>query len=310
MNSVFSMSSHQQRLLRFRVSGQRLLGFVYPRVRAELPGYGLLLILFSLLAGFSGGPSVTESPSAGSRYALKHDKAPEGEFDMAKIKELHPVYEPPSAGGNRSPYTVWGKSYTVMPSSKGYREEGVASWYGKKFHGYHTSNGEVYDMYQLSAAHKSLPLPTYVLVTHLGNGKQVLVRVNDRGPFHDDRMIDLSYAAAARLDMLSTGTAPVRVEAIDPVTWNRSLASKSNPLKPPVWVQVAALSKKDAADRLGARLERSTGHAMNVVSDSVNNRLLHKVQLGPVQSRSELQKLIEFLAADGFVGPIILPASP
>lgn len=262
--------------------------------------YGVLLAFFALLSGCSSTPS-------DSRYEMQHDAAPDEVFDMSKIKELNPVYEPPSRAGNKSPYTVWGKSYSVMPSSKGYKAEGVASWYGKKFHGYHTSNGEIYDMYQLSAAHKSLPLPSYVLVTHLGNGKQVLVRVNDRGPFHDGRVIDLSYAAAARLDMLGTGTAPVRIEAIDPVTWKGGMDLAVNQLQPPVLVQVAAMSQEASARQLGSRLEKNTGQKMTVVPATVNSRLLHKVQLGPVESRSDLQRLIDQLANDGFVRPIIIP---
>ncbi|WP_245832323.1 septal ring lytic transglycosylase RlpA family protein [Oceanospirillum sanctuarii] len=262
--------------------------------------YGVLLAFFALLSGCSSAPS-------DSRYEMQHDAAPDEVFDMSKIKELNPVYEPPSRAGNKSPYTVWGKSYSVMPSSKGYKAEGVASWYGKKFHGYHTSNGEIYDMYQLSAAHKSLPLPSYVLVTHLGNGKQVLVRVNDRGPFHDGRVIDLSYAAAARLDMLGTGTAPVRIEAIDPVTWKGGMDLAVNQLQPPVLVQVAAMSQEASARQLGSRLEKNTGQKMTVVPATVNSRLLHKVQLGPVESRSDLQRLIDQLANDGFVRPIIIP---
>jgi len=263
--------------------------------------YGLLLTLFAFVAGCSSQPS--------SRYELHQDTAPDEVFDIGKIKELNPIYEPPSAAGNKSPYTVWGKNYQVMPSAKGYKAEGVASWYGKKFHGYHTSNGEIYDMYQLSAAHKNLPLPSYVLVTHLGNGKQILVRVNDRGPFHEGRIIDLSYAAAARLDMLGTGTAPVRVEAIDPVTWKGGMNLSANQLEPPVLVQVAALSRQDSAARLGSRLENETGQKMKVVPATVNSRVLHKVQLGPVLSRSDLQRLIDQLAADGFVRPIIIPVA-
>ena len=260
---------------------------------------GLLFVLCTLIVGCSSQPE--------SRYKLHQDVAPDEVFDMSKIKELKPVYEAPSPSGNKSPYTVWGKSYQVLSTSKGYKATGTASWYGKKFHGYHTSNGEIYDMYQLSAAHKSLPLPSYVLVTHTGNGKQVLVRVNDRGPFHDDRIIDLSYAAAARLDMLNTGTAPVRIEAIDPVTWKGGMSLTVNELQPPVLVQVAALSKKDSANTLGKRLEKETGQKMRVIPVTINSRTLHKVQLGPVQSRSELQQLIDQLAADGFMLPIVMP---
>lgn len=263
--------------------------------------YGLLFIFCTLIVGCSSQPE--------SRYELHQDVAPDDAFDMSKIKELKPVYEAPSASGNKSPYTVWGKSYRVLGTSKGYKATGTASWYGKKFHGYHTSNGEIYDMYQLSAAHKSLPLPSYVLVTHVGNGKQVLVRVNDRGPFHDDRVIDLSYAAAARLGMLGAGTAPVRIEAIDPVTWKGGMSLAVNELQPSVFVQVAAMSKKDSAKALGSRLEKETGQKMRVVPVTINNRILYKVQLGPVPSRSELQQLIDQLAVDGFLNPIVIPVT-
>ncbi|WNC69587.1 septal ring lytic transglycosylase RlpA family protein [Thalassotalea nanhaiensis] len=119
----------------------------------------------------------------------------------------------PSRGGNKN-YQVFGKPYTVLKTAEGYKATGTASWYGKKFHGHLTSNGEVYDMYAFSAAHKSLPLPTYMQVTNLANNKSVIVRVNDRGPFHQDRLIDLSYSAAYKLGMLSKGTAKVRIEAI------------------------------------------------------------------------------------------------
>lgn len=267
---------------------------------ARFSRFGVVLTFLALISGCS-------SNSSDSRYELHQDAAPDEAFDMSKIKELYPVYEPPSRAGNKSPYTVWGKSYSVMPTSKGYKAEGIASWYGKKFHGYHTSNGEIYDMYQLSAAHKSLPLPSYVLVTHLGNGRQVLVRVNDRGPFHDGRVIDLSYAAAARLDMLGSGTAPVRIEAIDPVTWKGGMNLAVNQLQPPLLVQVAALSKSSSAQQLGSQLERATGHKMTIVTATINGRLLHKVQLGPVKSRSDLQSLIDQLANNGFVRPIIIP---
>src|SRR5690606_1206077 len=119
------------------------------------------------------------------------------------------------------------------------KERGKASWYGKKFHGYHTSNGEIYDMYGMTAAHKTLPLPTYAKVTNLKNGKSIIVRINDRGPFHDDRVIDLSYAAASKLGILENGTADVEVHAIDsPVTIEEN------------YLQVGAFSNRDNAKQL------------------------------------------------------------
>ena len=131
------------------------------------------------------------------------------------VHDAVPKDEPLARYGNHSPYTVLGKTYTVLPSSKGYHERGIASWYGSKFHGRRTSSGELYDMHLATAAHKSLPLPTYAEVTNLDNGRKMIVKVNDRGPFHDDRLIDLSYTAASKLDILATGTGMVEVRAID-----------------------------------------------------------------------------------------------
>jgi len=126
--------------------------------------------------------------------------------------------EPPSRRGNMVQYRQSGATYHVLDSSHGYDQRGIASWYGRDFHGRPTSSGEPYDMYELSAAHRTLPLPSYVEVTNLANGRSLVVRVNDRGPFHDPdrRIIDLSFAAAERLGITATGTAPVRVRAVEP----------------------------------------------------------------------------------------------
>lgn len=126
------------------------------------------------------------------------------------------IKEPPSRTGNPDTYTVFGKDYFVDKTSEGYRNEGLASWYGPKFHGKRTSSGVPYDMYAMTAAHKSLPIPTYARVTHQGNGRSIIVKINDRGPFVGDRIIDLSYAAATKLDMIDSGTAPVEVVALPP----------------------------------------------------------------------------------------------
>jgi rare lipoprotein A len=157
------------------------------------------------------------------RYDIKQDLGPEQHQDMSNTPDATPQVEPLSRGGNMSTYKVWGKSYSVMASSVGFQQRGLASWYGQKFHGHLTSNGETYDMYAMSAAHKSLPLPTYARITNLANNKSVIVRVNDRGPFHGDRVIDLSYAAASKLDYRKTGVAEVLVEAIDARQWSPEL---------------------------------------------------------------------------------------
>lgn len=153
--------------------------------------------------------------TAGGLYAPGvRDSAPDGLEDVDLIPEPEVVDEPRSRYGNRSPYTVLGKSYRVLDSADGYDEEGIASFYGNKFHRRRTSSLEVYDMYAFSAAHKTLPLPSYARVTNMDNGKSVVVRVNDRGPFHEGRIIDLSYAAAVKLGIDRKGTGNVRVEGL------------------------------------------------------------------------------------------------
>jgi rare lipoprotein A len=142
--------------------------------------------------------------------------------DPSSVPDAVPRIEPLSKIGN-APYRVNGVRYVPMKSARGYKENGTASWYGRKFHGRRTSSGETYDMYAMSAAHKSLPLPSYARITNLANNKVVIVRVNDRGPFHGDRVIDLSYAAASKLDYRKTGVAEVLIEAIDPRTWTPAM---------------------------------------------------------------------------------------
>ena len=144
------------------------------------------------------------------------------DIDFDALADAIPRQEFKSQSGNPDSYVIDGVTYRVMATSDGYREEGVASWYGGYFHGRRTSSGDIYDMYQMTAAHKSLPLPTYVRVTHLGNGRSVVLRVNDRGPFVGDRIIDLSFAAATKLGMAEQGTAQVEVVALDPPARDRA----------------------------------------------------------------------------------------
>ncbi|MBI5448173.1 MAG: septal ring lytic transglycosylase RlpA family protein [Gammaproteobacteria bacterium] len=148
------------------------------------------------------------------------DGPPPFPVDMSKVKECVPKVEPKSRCGNPSSYVVWGKRYYVMDSSEGYCERGIASWYGMAFHQRRTSSGERFDTTTMTAAHKTLPLPTYVEVTNLNNGRRVIVKVNDRGPFCDSRIIDLSYVAAVKLGVYPRGTARVQVRAIDPKEWH------------------------------------------------------------------------------------------
>ncbi|SHF46044.1 rare lipoprotein A [Modicisalibacter ilicicola DSM 19980] len=189
-------------------------------------------LLLALVAGCAGGggsrPDSAQdggAKSSGGRYAMESDAYPDEPPDVSDVPDAVPRVEPLAPSGNRPSYQVWGETYHVMSSAEGYQQQGTASWYGQKFQGYATASGEIYDMYKMSAAHRSLPLPTYARVTNLDNGRSVIVKVNDRGPFHGDRLIDLSYAAAARLDILGNGTGRVKVQAIDPVAWQARQAS-------------------------------------------------------------------------------------
>ncbi|EBA01195.1 septal ring lytic transglycosylase RlpA family protein [Marinobacter sp. ELB17] len=174
----------------------------------------LWVVLAGALAMLVGCAAAPPEKDHSGRYTIRQDRAPDGNFDASGLKDAQPRFEEPRRAGNKSPYTVWGKKYSVMDDNNGYVAEGMASWYGEKFHGHKTSNGEVFDMYQMTAAHKSLRIPSYARVTNLANGRSVIVRVNDRGPFHGDRMIDLSYAAAKRLGYQGQGVAQVEVAAI------------------------------------------------------------------------------------------------
>lgn len=163
-----------------------------------------------------GGGHDDISRSQSSRYRSSSDSVPTEIPDVSKLPEPVPKVEPRALYGNKSPYSVLGQTYNVLPTPRGYVERGIASFYGNKFHGYKTSSLEEYDMYQFSAAHKTLPLPSYARVTNLENGKSVIVRINDRGPFHENRIIDLSFAAAVKLGVWPKGTGLVEVRAIDP----------------------------------------------------------------------------------------------
>lgn len=244
-----------------------------------------------LLTACSGGQ---EKPGEESDGPSMRD------ITAADVKDADPRAEPRARYGNHSPYEVFGKTYTVMDSSKGYRERGVASWYGSKFHGRRTSSGEPYDMHLATAAHKSLPLPTYAEVTNLDNGRKVIVKINDRGPFKDSRLIDMSYGAALRLDMVATGTARVEVRSID--VGGGSESSGTAPAKAVTsgkWLQAGAYGRKEGAEDLARQLERS-GLGPVSVNDQEG---LFRVWMGPYGSETELQRVIDRTIELGFERP-------
>lgn len=226
--------------------------------------------------------------SQSDRYHQRDDSTPDiAAVDFSRIPEPVPVAEPPSRYGNKSPYTVRGETYRVLPSAAGYDERGIASYYGSKFHGYKTSDFETYDMYKFSAASKVLPLPSFARVTNLQNGKSVIVRVNDRGPFVPNRIIDLSLAAAVRIGIWPRGTGLVEVQGIDPAHPDTEPASPAavtvrTGRQPQLYVQVGAFADAGNAERLAARLRGLRLGTVRVVAASVNGRTLQRVQVGPL----------------------------
>jgi len=255
------------------------------------------------------------------------DSGPTRAVDLSHVPDAVPRTETRTIAGNKTPYTVLGKTYQVMMDVEKYQKQGIASWYGRKFHGRNTANGEVYDMYAMTAAHKTLPIPSYVRVTNLENGKEVTVRVNDRGPFHGDRIIDLSYAAASKLEFANKGTALVLVTLINPkeplagaghaIIQNNNFETFNiaNSIDTPVgtvsasitltpanktlvaataiaetgnmFVQVGAFSSEASAIGLKDRLSALVNYPVFIDSMDVVNNLF-KVRIGPIINDLEL----------------------
>ncbi len=230
------------------------------------------------------------------RYQHKSDFTPEPVLDIASIKDAVPVSEPRSLLGNPESYKVRGKRYKVMTEAAGFTQKGIASWYGSKFHGYRTSNGEVFDVYKMTAAHKTLPLPCYVRVTRQDTGQSIIVRVNDRGPFHKGRIIDLSYAAAVKLGIDKAGTAPVDIEVIEPP--HRESV---------IWIQAAALSSGKRAEQLKQRLSEITSDQWPVTINKKQSgeTTLHRVRLGPVQAH-RANEVVDQLSDAGISPTVVL----
>ena len=221
---------------------------------------------------------------------------PQKTFDPFTVPDAVPKVEPRAAAGNPPFYTVMGQRYFVQSTSEGFVERGVASWYGPGFHASRTAIGEPYDMYGMSAAHRTLPLPAYVQVTNLRNGKSVVVRVNDRGPFRAGRIIDLSYTAAAKLDMLREGTTFVEVRALTP--GEKTVAVR--PAQPnQLFVQAGAFSAETNASRLVDKLH-GLGYAQAFVrEDDVNGRKLFRVRVGPVPTVEAFDRVVSHLKSFG-----------
>jgi rare lipoprotein A len=269
---------------------------------------GTQLLLTSLLVVTLGacGPVRDSAP----------DRIP---VDPDAVPNPIPKPEPRSKSGNPRSYEVLGKTYVLLKTRRGYRQRGLASWYGTKFHGQRTSSGEPYDMFAMTAAHKTLPIPCYARVTNLENGRHIIVRINDRGPFHVNRIIDLSYVAAAKLDMLKKGTAKVLVESIDPTAPERKPApvvastppeadedsiaaiagdtSEGTPgTRNRLYLQVAAYAHKVNAEKARAKLIMLLGQ--NIIIHPADS--IYKLWVGPLENVEDADRVSAKLATQGY----------
>ena len=242
-----------------------------------------------LLAALAACSSAPEKKAAPAERSVE---------ELARIPDAVPKVEPKSELGNMKTYEVFGKRYYVLDSSEGFTQEGIASWYGPKFHGKKTSSGEIYDMYAMTAAHKTLPLPSYLEVKNLENGRKIIVRVNDRGPFHDNRIVDLSYTAALKLDMFAKGTALVEIRAINP----RSYTAGGAPVetRPKVdtettpaqfYIQVGVFSDLNNAENLKNKL-LSLQTPVQVDEAMLNETAVYRVKIGPLDDIETADALV------------------
>lgn len=233
---------------------------------------------------------------------VERDGAPAAPVDISSVPDAIPRDEPHSRYGNPESYEVFGKRYYVLNSSQGFVERGIASWYGTKFDGKRTSSGETYDMYAMTAAHKTLPLPTYVEVINLENEKSIIVRVNDRGPFHENRIIDLSYAAASKLGILSSGTGLVEIRAINSSTYAsrsdiasiRKVALDNGPINE-FYIQVGAFSELTNAENLRIKLGSIGKSRIKINQAVVDNKLLYRVRVGPLVNVDNADQIVNQL---------------
>jgi rare lipoprotein A len=246
------------------------------------------------------GCATTRVPAPAPAAAPAATSAPPAQTptveELARVPDAVPKREPRARLGNPPFYEVAGERYVVLPEARGYVERGVASWYGPNFHGVGTSTGERYDMYGMTAAHKTLPLPAYARVTNLKNGRSVVVRINDRGPFRANRIIDLSYAAAVRLDMVREGTTLVEVRVVEP--------DDGTPPPPPpraaaLFAQAGAFGTEENATRLRDRLRGAGFGDAFVRRDEVGGRTVFRVRIGPIEGVPEYDALVARLRALG-----------
>lgn len=262
-----------------------------------------------LLPVISACSSLPASHGLGKGGGDSEDGPPQVSVDVASVPDAVPHIEARSPFGNPTFYEVEGQRYYVMASSAGYMERGIASWYGTKFHGRRTSSGEPYDMNAMTAAHPTLPIPTYVEVTNLRNGRKAIVKVNDRGPFRHNRLIDLSYVAAIKLGITSEGTGLVEVRAIDSAAAvakavEKAVSPTARHDATDLYLQVGAFADRDNAERLSQRVASLSPGAgiqvREVASDKIQGPI-YRVRIGPLPSVEEVDRLTRKLSNIGVV---------
>ncbi len=254
-----------------------------------------LLVAIAAVAAIMAA-CTTPTPQV-SRYPDAHDGAPPRSIDPEDVADAVPRPDPILRAGNASPYTVNGETYEILEEFRDYRERGIASWYGTKFHGHATSNGEIFDLYEASAAHKTLPIPCYARVTNLDNGQSVVVRINDRGPFHSDRLIDLSYGAAVKLGYMEKGTARVEVAVLDIAGVDDRRNTASGDYR---FLQLGAFGSEASAQRLQGELKDLLPAPVFISPVQSGESLLYRVRVGPVADQAELLALQQLLQASGY----------
>jgi rare lipoprotein A len=268
----------------------------WPAVLTTLLRAGLILGLMVLTA------CSTLPPFLQGSILQRQDTAPRQRINPDLLVDAIPRRGQVKRAGNKNPYTVLGKTYHLLPSSDGYKEEGTASWYGTKFHGRPTANGERYSLYAMTAAHKTLPIPAYVKVTNLENQKTVIVRVNDRGPFHEGRIIDLSYAAAVKLGYAEKGTAQVSVEVVYPGGEKKRPVVEAKPGR--YFLQVGAFKNLQSANTLRTELLSVTERDVEVSMSEPPG--FYRVQVGPLAELTDVQQVSDQLISKGLGQPRLI----
>lgn len=267
-----------------------------------------LVVAGALFLAACAGPAPRTDSGAGTEPA---DGPPPGPVDVSSIPVPTPRDEPLSRYGNPPSYVVFGQTYYVQRKRTAYQARGVASWYGSKFHGRRTSSGEPYDMYRFTAAHRTLPLPSFVEVTNLANGRSLVVRVNDRGPFKKDRLIDLSYAAAARLGFADHGTARVEVRAVGPgiaeTAPRQTRTNEDSESDRQVWLQAGAFRDPGNAERLRRQLAEAGLAPVEVQEAGSGSDTIFRVRLGPLDSPDSAARMAERFQSLGFEAPRPVP---